>query len=363
MHPLFSVGQFVASTETGQRYEVIDLLGEGGFGQVYLAKVRGSRRNLPANVCLKVSVSLEGWLRETYFARLYGSDARVLQIYDAFPVCTTRAVMYCLVLEYASEGDLSQFLAKIDRGIPEGQARREIIAILRLLDHIHAGRALHRDLTPFNVFVFSGPHLKIGDFGIARHYGDGRGVVGRTRNPFGAPTSMIQGRVRNWQAKDDLYQVGQLLAMLIKGSAERKISTRDVTGLPCSDDLKAVIHRCLSERRKRYESAADLLKALRSPSIKLPARRLKSLKGVHVTFTGILSRPRHEAARLARSAGATVHKKPSLLTSTVVCGRVNRLQVAGPVGGLKLLEVKRLYAEGHDIGTLTESMFWKLVGQ
>ena len=41
--------------------------------------------------------------------------------------------------------------------------------------------------------------------------------------------------------------------------------SRDVRGLPCSDHLKEVIHRCLGVRGNRYEAASDLIAALRRP--------------------------------------------------------------------------------------------------
>ncbi len=53
-------------------------------------------------------------------------------------------------------------------------------------------------------------------------------------------------------------------AMLTKGDAGTRIRTSDVRGLSCSDHLKEIIHRCLGERRKRYENANELIEALRT---------------------------------------------------------------------------------------------------
>jgi DNA polymerase-3 subunit epsilon len=90
---------------------------------------------------------------------------------------------------------------------------------------------------------------------------------------------------------------------------------------------------------------------------------LRSLKGVHLAFTGILSRPRKEAARAARRAGARVHGGPSSQTTVVVRGRPNPRQAAGRDAGLKLMEIKRLRAKGQRITLLDERQFWKLVGK
>ena len=88
---------------------------------------------------------------------------------------------------------------------------------------------------------------------------------------------------------------------------------------------------------------------------------LRTLKGVHLAFTGILSKRRSEAARAARRAGAIVHGGPSARTTVVVRGRPNPLQAAGRDAGLKLMEIKRLREKGHRITLLNEQQFWRLV--
>ena len=98
--------------------------------------------------------------------------------------------------------------------------------------------------------------------------------------------------------------------MLVKGDARVRIRTHEIRRLACSDHLKEIVYRCIGERRKRYESADELIEALRNPPAALKAGVLRSLKGVHLAFTGILSKRRSEAARAARRAGAIVHGEP-----------------------------------------------------
>jgi BRCT domain type II-containing protein len=150
--------------------------------------------------------------------------------------------------------------------------------------------------------------------------------------------------------------------MLVKGDASARIRTQDVRGLACSDHLKEIIHRCIGERRKRYESADELIDALCNPPASLEVGALRTLKGVHLTFTGILSTRRSEAALAARRAGAIVHSGPSAQTTVVVRGRPNPLQAAGRDAGLKLMEIKRLRENGHRITLLNEKQFWRLAG-
>jgi serine/threonine-protein kinase len=180
-------------------------------------------------------------------------------------------------------------------------------------------------------------------------------------NALTAPSDILAGAVPKWQARDDIYQVGQLLGMLIKGDAQVRIRTPEIRRLPCSDHFKEIIYRCLGERRKRYESADELIEALRNPPAPLKVGLLRTLKGVHLAFTGILTRRRREAIRAARRAGAIVHGMPSVRTTVVVRGRPNPLQAAGREGGLKLMEIKRLREKGHRITLLDETRFWRLV--
>jgi serine/threonine-protein kinase len=182
-------------------------------------------------------------------------------------------------------------------------------------------------------------------------------------NTLTAPSEIIDRAVPKWQARDDVYQVGQLLGMLIKGNARWRIRTRDVRELPCTDHLKEIVYRCIGERRKRYESADEMIAALRNPPAALRPGVLRTLKGVHLAFTGILSKRRSEAMRAARRAGAIIHGAPSARTTVVVRGRPNPLQAAGRDGGLKLMEIKRLREKGHRITLLNERQFWKLVGR
>jgi len=358
---LLAPEQVITSPETGLLYRIERILGEGGFGQAYRARRLGHSRVVPEVVCLKASARMDGWLREAYFGQLLDGHPRAIRVYDAFPLTRPDGrVLYCLALEYASHGDLRAFLERTGKGWPEATTRREIAGILQVLGKLHRGQNLHRDLTPLNVFVCDGRCLKLGDFGIVRHQSDRRGITAGTMNALTAPSDILARAAPKWQARDDVYQVGQLLGMLVKGDAQARIRPPEIRRLRCSDHLKEIVYRCIGERRKRYESADELIEALRNPPARLKAGVLRSLKGVHLAFTGVLSKTRREAVRAARRAGAIVHGMPSVRTGVLVRGRPNPLQAAGRDAGLKLMEVKRLREKGHRIRLLNDSQFWRL---
>ncbi|MFN2567483.1 MAG: protein kinase, partial [Gemmatimonadaceae bacterium] len=171
----------VYSFETGRTYRLDRLIGKGGFGEVYVATPTPPD-GYPAQVCVKISDRMSAWLREAYFAELLGREARALRVFDRFAVVDGPRMRYCLAMEYAEHGDLGAWLARKGPQ-PERFVRREIAAILQALDALHRGQALHRDLTPFNVFVCKDEQLKLGDFGIAAHQFGPRGVTADAFNP------------------------------------------------------------------------------------------------------------------------------------------------------------------------------------
>src|SRR4029079_4343542 len=180
-----STARVVYSSESGRSYQLDRLIGKGGFGEVYVA-TPSPAAGLPAQVCVKISDRLSSWLREAYFAELLYREDRALKVYDRFAEPSGTGMRYCLAMEYAEHGDLGAWLERVG---PQSEkfVRREIAALVTALDALHRGHALHRDLTPFNVFVCDGEKLKLGDFGIATHQFTRRGVTADAFNPFHVP--------------------------------------------------------------------------------------------------------------------------------------------------------------------------------
>src|SRR5262245_49065388 len=99
--------QVITSPETRLAYRVERWLGQGGFGQVYLARRMGASSAVPKQLCLKISARIDGWLREAYFGRLLTDHPRAIRVFDMFPMADASGrMLYVLALEYARHGDL-----------------------------------------------------------------------------------------------------------------------------------------------------------------------------------------------------------------------------------------------------------------
>ena len=170
-------------------------------------------------MCIKASRRIDGWLREAYFGQVLDGQPRAIRVYDAFPLATKDGLALLPRARVREPRRPAGVPAQNRRGWPERTARREIAGVLEVLGKLHRGQLLHRDLTPLNVFVCEGRQLKLGDFGLVRQQSDRRGASANTLNPLNAPSEILAGTVPKWQARDDVYQVGQLLGMLVKGDA------------------------------------------------------------------------------------------------------------------------------------------------
>jgi serine/threonine-protein kinase len=361
-------GTIIESPVSNYRYRVADLLGEGGFGCAYRVHRLDPKERLIEELCLKVTLDPEGWHREAYFGELLKSCCRAIHMYEAFPLFPLKkrqGVRYCLVFELAARGTIRDYLYSTCKAWSAKRATQEIVALLKLLDGLHGTGALHRDITPMNVFVCTNRQLKLGDFGIARHVLAGKQKTAWTFNPGFVSPKMAQGDHRYWLAADDVYQMGQLLAMLLRGNPNNLITERDVKDLPCDAelkgiDLKGIIAKAIGPRKSRYENAFEMLRALKGDHDS-GGPRVDSLEGKTVVFTGPLALRRFDAKVLVRQAGGSVADDVTERVDVLVQGGRSPLYPHG-IKGKKLCKAEELIHQGHPISILNEREFLGLVG-
>ncbi|MEZ4384509.1 MAG: protein kinase [Nannocystaceae bacterium] len=356
----------ITSPMTGVRYKVGGILGEGGFGRAYRAQQLTRYGRTTDDVCIKTTTDQASWHREAYFGELFHNSRRVIRLFDSFPLALKRTtagsgMLYCLVFELAEGGTIADYLAKTDKPWTEARAKREIIALLKLLDHLHGGGATHRDITPMNIFVTGRGTLKLGDFGIARHEIAGNRVTVEAFNPAFVTRGHLAEVHRQWLAVDDVFQMGQLLAMLLRGNATSKMTAAMVRRLDCDERLKEIIRRAIGRRSQRYANASEMLEALLGEDER-PHGPVSSLSGKTVAFAGTMSIKRFDAEVMVLQAGGEVARTMSKRVDVLVQGARPRSKRAG-YKGLKLKQAKRLIEQGHALEVIGEKEFRRLAGR
>ncbi len=359
---VLKLNQVVRSPVSGIKYKIGEVLGAGGFGRAYRAWELGRRGQPVDDVCLKTTLDQSSWHRESYFGELLSRSSRAIQTLDSFPIVTNKSrgsgFMYCLVLELADGGTVADYLERTGKPWSSARARREIAALLKVLDELHGASATHRDITPMNIFVCGKGTLKLGDFGIARHELAGKPMTVEAFNPAFVTQGFIAEQHRHWLAVDDVYQMGQLLAMLLRGDADTIVDAKMVKAIGCDDDLKAIIKRAIGPRNRRYADAYEMLQAIEG-NLQTSTAKIRSLKGKTLVFTGVLSLKRFDAELLAIQAGATVAKDITRSTDVVVQGGRSPRYKSGHKG-TKLQQAQARIKKGQKIQIIGETEFRRL---
>jgi hypothetical protein len=320
---------------------------------------------LPTKCVLKVASEPRAWHREAYFGDLLKNESGIVRVHESFAWMSRgadRKPLYCLISELVEGGDLFGYLQRHPQPWPESKARREIIRLLRAVTLLHSTSAVHRDITPRNVFVTADRVLKLGDFGIALHSVGDKDVPADAFARRFAPAPIRKGRTSSWRPADDIYQIGCLYVTLLCGSAEPMVTTRRVKSLACSPEAKSVIQRSIGDRRKRFSDSREMLAGLqRQEPGSASGSRVRTLQGKRVVFTGSLAVPRAEAKRLVRRSGGKVEDRVSHRTDVVVVGQQSPHWKAEKKGQ-KLLDVEYERGLGHAVALINERRFLVLAG-
>jgi serine/threonine protein kinase len=283
-------------------------------------------------------------------------------MYDSFvlfPKTPRGKLHFCTVFELAGHGDLVSYLERTQRGWTETRIKREVGALLHMLDQLHGGNATHRDITPMNIFVCRSGILKLGDFGIAQHELDGFLTTIEAYNHWFIPPRFFERSHPHWEPGDDTYQMGHVIAMLVSGQAEEKITLRSVDKLTCNKNLKAIIKRAIGPRKQRFADAYDMLQALQGKRDPVKIS-LQSFNNKKVVFTGKLSISRFDAQVLVLQAGATIGKKMGPNVDVLVIGKRSPRFKKGHKSS-KLLDAEKLIKKGRKIHIIGEREFRRLI--
>lgn len=153
------------------KYEIVDLIGSGGFGEVYKIKDLDSE-DLKALKCLLPHLAeelpeLEDMFDEEANASMKVKHQNVVQIFSLEETSFKNKEIKFFTMEYSEDGDLSSFLRKLDTYLSIDNLTEWMRQLLLGLGAINE-LIIHRDLKPENILLF-GNLLKISDFGLSKY--------------------------------------------------------------------------------------------------------------------------------------------------------------------------------------------------
>ncbi|MER7947447.1 protein kinase [Streptomyces sp. NPDC096079] len=218
-------GRYAGGSVAGGRYQLRDLLGEGGMASVYLAYDSALDRQVAIKT-LHTELGREQSFRERFrreaqaVAKL--SHTNIVSVFDTGEDTLDGAVMPYIVMEYVEGQPLGSVLASDVQqygAMPADKALKVTADVLAALEVSHEMGLVHRDIKPGNVMQTKRGVVKVMDFGIARAMQSGVTSMTQTGMVVGTPQylSPEQALGRAVDARSDLYSVGIMLFQLLTG--------------------------------------------------------------------------------------------------------------------------------------------------
>lgn len=218
-------GRYAGGAVAGGRYQLRDLLGEGGMASVYLAYDSALDRQVAIKT-LHTELGREQSFRERFrreaqaVAKL--SHTNIVSVFDTGEDELDGALMPYIVMEYVEGRPLGSVLqADIQQhgAMPADKALKVTADVLAALETSHEMGLVHRDIKPGNVMMTKRGVVKVMDFGIARAMQSGVTSMTQTGMVVGTPQylSPEQALGRGVDARSDLYSVGIMLFQLLTG--------------------------------------------------------------------------------------------------------------------------------------------------
>jgi serine/threonine protein kinase/tetratricopeptide (TPR) repeat protein len=309
--PAFDLGLRVLSeTETQSMtgrligpYKILNRLGKGGMGEVYLAEDTRLERKVALKF-LSAKLVDDNWAK-----RQLVKEAQSAAMLEHPNICAIYGIEEAeghsfIVMQYVEGATLSTLIRQQLPDIPQSISFG--VQIASAVAEAHAHGIIHRDIKPQNIVATSGGQVKVLDFGLAK-------TIQRKRGPslFTDDTSRIsqsglivgtvaymspeQLRGERLDFRSDIFSLGTVLYELLSGkrpfarnndadvisailTSSPPPITRDSKDIPY--ELSNIIFKCLEkDKDRRYSSASELLYELNiiQQSSQLPLSGPRSL--------------------------------------------------------------------------------------
>jgi serine/threonine protein kinase/tetratricopeptide (TPR) repeat protein len=269
--PLLETGDVMAG-----RYEILQLLGEGGMGAVYKARdreldrfvaIKLIRRELSSNPAIVARFKQELLLSHQV------THKNVIRIYD---LGDSDGIKF-ITMEFVEGEDLRALILK-NKKFPPKEAVEIIQQVCRALEAAHAVGIIHRDLKPQNVMRDKSGRILVMDFGMARTLeGDGMTQSGALVGTM-EYMSPEQALAKDLDQRSDLFAVGLIFYELLSGKMPYKaesavaslIMRNQQRAIPVTDhdetipvQLSNIVSKCLErDPALRIQTASEMLQDL-----------------------------------------------------------------------------------------------------
>ncbi len=269
-------------TQVDGRYELLDLLGKGGFGAVYLARQISMDRNVALKILLSQALNMDEMVqrfkREVMAIRNL-SHPNTIQIYD-FNKSSGGFLYYAME---AVKGPTLKEVIKTDGPISPERVKRICRQILKSLSEAHASRIVHRDLKPANIMLAEMhgevDFVKVLDFGIAKLLDteDGEEELTNAGVLIGTISYMSPEQIssKNIGATTDIYALGLIGIEMLSGqsvfakSGKWEILNKQISSDPIdvpefikNDPIGQLFVKAVSKNpAERFQNAVEMIRA------------------------------------------------------------------------------------------------------
>ncbi|GHV97768.1 serine/threonine protein kinase [Lactobacillus nasalidis] len=256
----------------GDRYRIVDTLGEGGMANVYLADDIILKRQVAVKIIRldlqKDSQVLARFQREA----LATSELSHPNIVSVFDVGTDHGLPY-MVMEYVKGPDLKDYIRE-NSPIPLPKVIKIMDQILSAMELAHKHNVIHRDLKPQNILMDEKGNIKIADFGIAVALN--QSAITQTNSVLGSVHYMSPEQTRGGMVtkQSDIYSLGIILYEALTGHVPFNGETPVAIALKhAEDDIPSlrkqnkaipqalenvVLKATAKDPRDRYASVAEM---------------------------------------------------------------------------------------------------------
>lgn len=288
-------------TFLADRYRILRVLGEGGFGAIYLGRDEALDRDVAVKELLRdpTITSPEAWQR---YQQRFLKEAHVMSqfshphIVSAYTLEADAAGNLYLVLEYVDGGSLKELIERAGV-LPIERALDIAIDICQAIEAIYQRDIVHRDIKPSNILLSSDGTAKLTDFGVAQVGHETRRTQEASGHP-GTPAykSPEQSTSNGYlDQRSDLYALGLVLYEMLTGQLYVRNRVPPRHHRPqVPQALNAIVMKALEEDpAERYQSAGEMRRDLER------VRQQSALGQVQVVLQNISRRQLVTAAALA----------------------------------------------------------------